>query len=104
MHYDNPGPPNKRALTAIVYLNNKWTPGESRHAALSLLACSPRHALPLPVPLRETVFPLQGTEGNSTRNRKGRRLTRSGKQIWRWWRARAAALHRPKPETLNPKP
>ena len=25
VHYDNPGPPNKRKLTCIVYLNPTWT-------------------------------------------------------------------------------
>lgn len=24
MHYDNPGPPNKRALTCLLYLNPDW--------------------------------------------------------------------------------
>ena len=27
MHFDNPGPPNQRALTAIMYLNDAWNPG-----------------------------------------------------------------------------
>ena len=27
-HYDNPGPPNARALTMLVYLNAGWAPGD----------------------------------------------------------------------------
>ena len=27
-HYDNPGPPNKRALTCLVYLNPGWSAGD----------------------------------------------------------------------------
>lgn len=27
-HYDNPGPPNARALTMLVYLNEGWAPGD----------------------------------------------------------------------------
>lgn len=40
MHYDNPGPPNQRRLTCIVYLNPRYHPGKgvdkgvSRESAL----------------------------------------------------------------------
>jgi hypothetical protein len=27
-HYDNPGPPNKRALTCLLYLNDDWKEGD----------------------------------------------------------------------------
>ena len=28
LHYDNPGPPSRRALTCILYLNPGWAPGD----------------------------------------------------------------------------
>jgi len=34
LHYDNPGPPNKRSLTCIVYLNPNWTEGDGGEIVL----------------------------------------------------------------------
>ena len=33
-HYDNPGPPNMRALTCVVYLNPTWTEGDGGEIVL----------------------------------------------------------------------
>eukprot|EP00804_Cyclotella_cryptica_P005160 CCRYP_014230-RA/>CCRYP_014230-RA protein AED:0.03 eAED:0.03 QI:669/1/1/1/1/1/2/2485/342 len=33
-HYDNPGPPNKRSLTCVVYLNPKWSDGDGGEIVL----------------------------------------------------------------------
>lgn len=56
-HYDNPGPPSKRALTCIVYLNPvreiSRAPGGS-HRQTSVLDPFPLRLLPLPLP-RGTV-------------------------------------------------
>jgi hypothetical protein len=40
-HYDNPGPPNKRALTAIIYLNKSWTPENGGELELQPFLGSP---------------------------------------------------------------
>lgn len=34
LHYDNPGPPCRRVLTAIVYLNPSWVPGHGGELVL----------------------------------------------------------------------
>jgi Rps23 Pro-64 3,4-dihydroxylase Tpa1-like proline 4-hydroxylase len=34
-HYDNPGPPNKRAVTLLVYLNPRWRPGDGGELVLN---------------------------------------------------------------------
>ena len=33
-HYDNPGPPNKRALTCLLYLNPTWKEGDGGEVCL----------------------------------------------------------------------
>ena len=33
-HYDNPGPPNRRALTCVVYLNPRWNDGDGGEIVL----------------------------------------------------------------------
>ena len=33
-HYDNPGPPNQRSLTCVVYLNPKWKHGDGGEIVL----------------------------------------------------------------------
>ena len=33
-HYDNPGPPSKRQLTCIIYLNPDWTEGDGGELVL----------------------------------------------------------------------
>lgn len=33
-HYDNPGPPNKRALTCLLYLNPSWKEGDGGEVCL----------------------------------------------------------------------
>lgn len=33
-HYDNPGMPNKRKLTCLLYLNDQWTPGDGGEVQL----------------------------------------------------------------------
>mmetsp|Transcript_29526 Transcript_29526/g.62651 ORF Transcript_29526/g.62651 Transcript_29526/m.62651 type:complete len:323 (-) Transcript_29526:106-1074(-) len=33
-HYDNPGPPNKRSLTCVVYLNPSWKEGDGGEIVL----------------------------------------------------------------------
>ena len=33
LHYDNPGPPSRRALTCILYLNPDWTEGSRRRTS-----------------------------------------------------------------------
>lgn len=43
MHFDNPGPPNKRALTAIMYLNSAWNPG-----IVVLSMCNTAHVMQWP--------------------------------------------------------
>lgn len=35
MHYDNPGPPNKRALTCLLYLNPDWKEGDGGELCLT---------------------------------------------------------------------
>lgn len=35
MHYDNPGPPNKRALTCLLYLNPSWKEGDGGEVCLT---------------------------------------------------------------------
>lgn len=35
MHYDNPGPPNKRALTCLLYLNPDWKKGDGGEVCLT---------------------------------------------------------------------
>ncbi|CAN0313487.1 unnamed protein product, partial [Hapterophycus canaliculatus] len=35
MHYDNPGPPNKRALTCLLYLNPDWKEGDGGEVCLT---------------------------------------------------------------------
>eukprot|EP00752_Nemacystus_decipiens_P010511 g9361.t1 len=34
VHYDNPGPPNKRALTCLLYLNPHWKEGDGGEVCL----------------------------------------------------------------------
>lgn len=34
LHYDNPGPPNKRALTCLLYLNPDWNEGDGGEVCL----------------------------------------------------------------------
>lgn len=34
LHYDNPGPPNKRALTCLLYLNPDWKEGDGGEVCL----------------------------------------------------------------------
>ena len=34
LHYDNPGPPNKRALTCLLYLNPDWKVGDGGEVCL----------------------------------------------------------------------
>lgn len=34
LHYDNPGPPNRRKVTCLVYLNPKWTDGDGGELVL----------------------------------------------------------------------
>jgi len=36
-HYDNPGPPNKRALTCLLYLNDGWEEGDGGELELQPL-------------------------------------------------------------------
>ena len=33
-HYDNPGPPNKRIITCVIYLNPTWTDGDGGEIVL----------------------------------------------------------------------
>ena len=40
MHFDNPGPPNQRALTAIMYLNDAWRPGAVVRVMRTFDACA----------------------------------------------------------------
>ena len=40
MHYDNPGAPSRRALTAILYLNPRWAPGDGGELVLAPF-CAP---------------------------------------------------------------
>ncbi|CAB1120253.1 unnamed protein product [Ectocarpus sp. CCAP 1310/34] len=35
LHYDNPGPPNKRALTCLLYLNPSWKEGDGGEVCLT---------------------------------------------------------------------
>eukprot|EP00904_Undaria_pinnatifida_P010183 jgi/Undpi1/6295/HiC_scaffold_20.g08778.m1 len=35
LHYDNPGPPNKRALTCLLYLNPCWKEGDGGEVCLT---------------------------------------------------------------------
>jgi hypothetical protein len=35
LHYDNPGPPSRRALTCILYLNPDWTEGDGGELLLT---------------------------------------------------------------------
>lgn len=35
LHYDNPGPPNKRALTCLLYLNPDWKEGDGGEVCLT---------------------------------------------------------------------
>lgn len=35
LHYDNPGPPNKRALTCLLYLNPHWKEGDGGEVCLT---------------------------------------------------------------------
>ena len=35
LHYDNPGPPNKRALTCLLYLNPNWEDGDGGEVCLT---------------------------------------------------------------------
>lgn len=35
LHYDNPGPPNKRALTCLLYLNPDWKDGDGGELCLT---------------------------------------------------------------------
>lgn len=34
LHYDNPGAPNKRALTCLLYLNPAWKEGDGGEVCL----------------------------------------------------------------------
>lgn len=40
-HYDNPGPPNRRAITCLVYLNPSWAEGDGGELELQPLFAPP---------------------------------------------------------------
>jgi hypothetical protein len=40
-HYDNPGPPNKRALTCLLYLNESWKEGDGGELELQPMFKAP---------------------------------------------------------------
>ncbi len=46
-HYDNPGPPNARALTLLVYLNPDWQPGDGGELELCPFLGAPVSVPPL---------------------------------------------------------
>ncbi|KAG8462361.1 hypothetical protein KFE25_012181 [Diacronema lutheri] len=54
LHHDNPGPPSKRVLTLVVYLNDAWQPGHGGEIVFAPFA-APRVAV-APVFNRAVVF------------------------------------------------
>ena len=46
-HYDNPGPPNQRALTCVVYLNPRWKHGDGGEIVLWPFLSKPTTISPL---------------------------------------------------------
>ena len=46
-HYDNPGPPNQRALTCVVYLNPRWKHGDGGEICLWPFLSKPTTISPL---------------------------------------------------------
>ena len=46
-HYDNPGPPNRRAVTALFYLNPEWADGDGGELELQPLFGPPVSLAPL---------------------------------------------------------
>lgn len=46
-HYDNPGPPNQRALTCVVYLNPRWKHGDGGEIVLWPFVSKPTTISPL---------------------------------------------------------
>ncbi|CAM9199670.1 unnamed protein product [Sphacelaria rigidula] len=47
LHYDNPGPPNKRALTCLLYLNPDWKDGDGGELCLTPFLQKERVIAPL---------------------------------------------------------
>lgn len=55
-HYDNPGPPNTRALTCILYLNPEWQPGHGGELTLYPFLSRTPHRSIAPLHNRLVVF------------------------------------------------
>ena len=47
LHFDNPGPPNKRKLTCLLYLNESWSEGDGGELELRPLFSEPIVLAPL---------------------------------------------------------
>eukprot|EP00038_Savillea_parva_P010379 m.189906 g.189906 ORF g.189906 m.189906 type:complete len:366 (+) comp17887_c0_seq1:180-1277(+) len=54
LHYDNPGPPNRRILTCLVYLNPQWSPGDGGELQL-VPFCADKVVIP-PLHNRLVIF------------------------------------------------
>lgn len=47
LHHDNPGPPSRRVLTIVVYLNREWTPTAGGELVLWPFAQQPQSIAPI---------------------------------------------------------